>query len=106
MCLHPLVASHRSKQASTDVSTVRHFFLPLPQPSQLQKAESLSIGLYIFPTSLTRVQLAGGVPGGVGAVVDGGGATAAKAFEPQTVFFRHDFEARDTFSMDANVLFM
>jgi hypothetical protein len=47
-----------------------------------------------------------GVGVGVGDVVDGGGTGAAKASEPHTVFFRHDFEARDTLSMDKNVLFM
>jgi hypothetical protein len=39
-------------------------------------------------------------------VVGGGGTGAAKASEPHTVFFWHDFEARDTLSMDTKVLFM
>ena len=59
MCMHPSVATHRFMQASADASLVRHFLLPLPQRLQLQKAGSLSIGVYIISISLTAVVYTG-----------------------------------------------
>ena len=92
MCLHPLVARHRSMQSSADFSTVRHALLPLPHRLQLQPAATLSIGLYTVQTALTFGQSAD-VGAGVGAAVGGGGGTGAAKFrEPQTVYLRHDLE--------------
>jgi hypothetical protein len=72
--------------------------LPLPQRLQLQKAGSLSIGVYIISISLTGVQSAG-VGAGVGAVV---GTGAVKSREPQMAFW-HDLAARNTLVTYANL---